>query len=448
MQSLGVSIDALLASLGNTWHPKQAQANRLSNERRFALFGGTRGPGKSRWLRWRLVWLHLWWAQEGFRNVRTMLACEDYPSLYDRQAVKILTEFPAALGEYQAGRSEFHFRPIVEFPIAGHVRPYPLGGAICLRNLDDPSKYQSAEYAAIAVDELTRNKRRNLLDNLRSSLRWPGLGSSRIPPRFFAATNPTGEGLSWVRGLWIEKDMPAEYADIRDEFVYIPGRPADNPSLADDYWVMLRTLPEPLRSAWLEGDWYTGVEGAIFPNWSGAAGGNVTEEADYQPGVGPVEWGLDDGYATEHPMVILFAQIRSDGTICIFDEYVHSLIQHDRAFREARDMGWPEPQVADIPSEAQRLMGVLHSDEFSIHTRMSTHRIEDGVKVLRDLICNGAGVRKLLIHPRCRMTIQSVASLPEDPARNGRPLKINGVPGDHPADALRYLCWWHRLRDL
>jgi hypothetical protein len=58
---------------------------------------------------------------------------------------KIQTEFPAALGDvrdsHQAG-------------FAFYLKPEYGGGVIAFRNLDDPTKYQSAEFAAVAVDEL------------------------------------------------------------------------------------------------------------------------------------------------------------------------------------------------------------------------------------------------------------------------------------------------------
>jgi len=102
-------------------------------------------------------------------------------------------EFPAELGELKLGT------------VKNFVLHKDYGsGVIALRNLDDPSKYQSAEFAAIAVDELTKNSK-EIFDFLRFRRRWPGVER----PKFLAATNPGGKGHAWVKKLWVEKDFTA-----------------------------------------------------------------------------------------------------------------------------------------------------------------------------------------------------------------------------------------------
>jgi hypothetical protein len=65
---------------------------------------------------------------------------------------------------------------------------------IAFRNLDDVSKYKSAEFAAIGVDELTQNTE-DIFIFLRTRLRWTGVDNTR----FLAATNPDGIGYLWVK---------------------------------------------------------------------------------------------------------------------------------------------------------------------------------------------------------------------------------------------------------
>jgi hypothetical protein len=99
------------------------------------------------------------------KYVQVMLACEDYPSLKDRQIGKMAREFPSWLGTMYVDHKEYGrcFILAEEFGC----------GVICLRNLDDPAKYQSAEFASILVDELTKNDL-NTFTDLR--MRLSGLG--------------------------------------------------------------------------------------------------------------------------------------------------------------------------------------------------------------------------------------------------------------------------------
>src|SRR5215472_3130424 len=107
-------------------------------KKRFVLFGGAAGPGKSYMLRWSLV-LFLFWlfVEKKVVKARVALMCEDYPSLSGRQISKIKAEFPSWLGRLRLGTETKEFVLNDEYG----------GGAIELKNLDDPSKYLSFEYA-------------------------------------------------------------------------------------------------------------------------------------------------------------------------------------------------------------------------------------------------------------------------------------------------------------
>jgi hypothetical protein len=61
------------------------------------------------------------------------------------------------------------------------------GGTLALSNLDDPSRYLSSEFAAIGVDELSKNEM-STFEFLRLRCRWPGVEH----PKFVGATNPCG----------------------------------------------------------------------------------------------------------------------------------------------------------------------------------------------------------------------------------------------------------------
>jgi hypothetical protein len=224
---------------------RQREFLRALAEHDFVLYGGEAGGGKSYILRWWLVLFLVWcFKQLKLRNVSVGLFCEDYPTLNDRQISKIQYEFPAWLGSLsKSGTREFTLRP--EYG----------GGILKLRNLDDPAKYYSAEFAAIAVDELTRNPLA-VFNDLRFRLRWPGVER----PKFAAGTNPGGPGHAWVKRYWHDKVFPDELQSIRDQFVMVRAKAADNPHLTQSYHERLFTLPPDMARMVARGDWnvYTG----------------------------------------------------------------------------------------------------------------------------------------------------------------------------------------------
>ncbi len=228
------------------FEPKQVAASRAAGAHKFTLYGGSRGPGKSYWLRWYLLKRLLRRAARGITGVVSGLFCEDYPTLKDRQIGKLEAEFPAWLGELK--ESQAH-------GLGFHLRPEYGGGVLALRNLNDASKYKSAEFADVGVDELTQNPV-GIFNTLRGALRWPGLPDEDC--KFIAATNPDGIGHLWVRDYWgVDKDqaLPPEMAGLAEEFTFVRALPDDNPHLDAAYWDMLDTLPWELAQAWRWGRW-------------------------------------------------------------------------------------------------------------------------------------------------------------------------------------------------
>lgn len=195
------------------------------------------GGGKSRWLRWIAVYLLVSFGMRGLKNVRVGLFCEDYPSLNDRQISKVEIEFPAWLGTMNKSSHEFVLKPQYG------------GGVICFRNLDDPNKYKSAEFAAILVDELTMSLE-NVFNILRTRMRWPGI----VDVKFIAATNPGGIGHAWVMKRWMLREFPIEETE-QEQFFYVPSNAKDNPHLDNSYYRQLEGLPEDMRKAYVDGDW-------------------------------------------------------------------------------------------------------------------------------------------------------------------------------------------------
>lgn len=216
--------------------PRQIDAQEASKRFKFVLYGGSLGSGKSYWLRWMMVyWLIKLYAKYGIKGIRAGLFCEDYPSLNDRHLTKIKYEFPSWLGKYNEAKKEF--------TLASEYG----GGIIAFRNLDDPAKYLSVEFAIEGVDEINRNPAVTFRE-LRKRLRWPGIKDVK----FLAACNPIGE--AWVKNWWVKRMFPPEEKE-QYEFVFVPALPTDNPYLDISYYKNLESLPEQQRKAFLEGNW-------------------------------------------------------------------------------------------------------------------------------------------------------------------------------------------------
>lgn len=254
--------------------PKQKAAKDMLSQFKFILYGGAMGGGKSYWLRWTLLLQLLKWAKQGHLGVRVGLFCEDYPVLKDRHLSKIQFEFPEWLGKFNKTDNEYVLN--AEYG----------SGVICFRNLDDVSKYQSAEFAMIGVDELTKNEEETF-NFLRMRLRWTGIEDCK----FISATNPGDIGHNWVRKLFIDKEYDVNELE-GSKFGFIQALADDNPYLSKSYITTLDSLPENLRKAYRMGDWDV-FKGQFFGEWKkGLHTARSYEMDDLDEFYGSADWGF------------------------------------------------------------------------------------------------------------------------------------------------------------
>lgn len=314
-------------------------------------------------------------------------------------------------------------------------------GVVDMWSLDSPKVADSVRgnfYARVVIDEAALLD--NLIANWNSIIR-PTLTDYR-GDAFFLST-PRGENdfyRLWQRGRpdninynprWRSWQMPTsknpyispeEIEEARLELL------DDLHVYQEEYLAMFVSVPG----------------GLIFDTWSE---GNISEDADYIPGGGMVIWGVDDGYVGKidkstgfptgesHPRTILYAQLRKNGQLVVFDE--------DWALQELEDSHikraltkYVEPDYAAVDSSAATLKGHFHANQ--IQTMNGSHNVEEGIKKLRSGFApDHNGFRQVMVHPRCKMLRYELTKY----AKNHNGLIIKKY--DHAIDALRYI--YHTL---
>jgi hypothetical protein len=261
-------IDKTLAARGikpdPPWTPQPRQLQALESEADEVLYGGARGGGKSS--------LIVGAAAFGPHR-RSLLLRRTYPQLEETLITEARKWLPMRRGTYNEARHNYDDG---ERHIAFSSLPLE----------QDTAQYQGREYDLIAWDELPHFTLSQYL-KVRACNRTTTTGQRC---RILASGNPgEGEGVLWVRRYWapwlrpdhpnpakpgelrwfvrlggkdVEVDGPEPMKDpASGEMIeprsrtFIPASVADNQYLDQTYKANLMALPEPLRSAWLHGDW-------------------------------------------------------------------------------------------------------------------------------------------------------------------------------------------------
>lgn len=366
----------------------------------------------------------------GIKNFRVMLACETYPELEDRHINKLHEEIPSWLGEVRDPRGQ---------GFGLYLNDKYGGGILALRNLDKPEKYQSAEFGAIGVDELTQNPKTKF-DLLRGSLRWPGLAFTP----FIGATNPGGIGHRWVKDLWIDRNF-SEYPEmmpLAHQFNFIQSLPSDNPHLMREYWEMLNTLPPQLAKAWVHGDWDV-FQGQAFLHYSDDKH-QLKRNVDL-----PISWprwrAVDYGFAA--PFVCgWFCKDPDTGRIFVYRLVRRTGLTSQQQAKLILENTPPDEQIsltyADPSMWARKeLEGKVAStaDEYEDAgvplTKADNDRLMGKRKVDQVLQNLADGIAGLLIFPECANLGKTLANLALDES-NVEDVDTN--QDDHDYDMLKY----------
>ncbi|KHK00410.1 terminase family protein [Desulfovibrio sp. TomC] len=230
------------------YRPQSLQARLHACRANEIVFGGAAGPGKSHALRFEALIMCL-----RVPGLRAYLFRRTMSELERNHILPALDQFPKALGTYRDSKQRFEFQNGSMLNFCG-----------CQRE-KDVFRYQGAELHLLLIDELTSFTEFQydyLRGRVRCAIKVPAALRHRVPG-IVCATNPGGVGHGFAKARFVDFAPPGECrrapaAEGGMLRCYIPGRLSDNRILMErdpGYVARLMALPEPYRTAYLEGDW-------------------------------------------------------------------------------------------------------------------------------------------------------------------------------------------------
>lgn len=400
--------------------PNEKQAEFFRSEAKYTAYGGARGGGKSWALRRKLVALCL-----RYPGIHCLIIRRTLAELKQNHVNPLLCELGGDVS-YSAGEGT------ISFPNRSRI---DLGYLACD---SDTLRYQGQEYDIIAIDEATQLTEYQF-STLKGCLR--GIGS--YPRRMYLTCNPGGVGHAWVKRLFI--DRVYREGEKASDYKFIKALVYDNPYLIKQnpgYIDSLKSLPEKLRAAWLDGRWDI-FEGQFFPEFSRELHVSRTDGSD-----GKRFCAFDYGFDR---FALLLCTAEGDG-IRVFREYCESNLTISEAGEKLAELcrmyGGGFGYAAASPDLWNRRQDSGFSG-FEIMSRIPgippLIRADDrriaGWRALREAMHRPGG---LLIDRSCHELISSLEALltdehdPED--ASSTPHAITHAP-----EALRYAIMSHCL---
>lgn len=248
--------------------PTEKQARFLGADTRYVGYGGAKGGGKSHAIRTKATLLAF-----AYPGIQILIVRRTLPELRENHTNRlqaVYTTFPEELKpKYNDSEKAF------TFPWGSRIK---LGYCADER---DVLQYQGQEYDVLFVDEATQLSEYQF-HWLDACVR----GTNGYPKRTYITCNPGGVGHTWVKRLFIDRDM--RRCEEQGDYTFIQALVWDNQPLFDsdngyqtalkrlkkehggklamrdiqalakqeaDYVRQLKSLPKELRRAWLDGDW-------------------------------------------------------------------------------------------------------------------------------------------------------------------------------------------------
>lgn len=349
--------------------------------------------------------------------------------------------------------------------------------AACARDAD-VTKYQGAEWAILALDQLEQFTEYQYL-YLQHRLRQSGEVAARMleanyKPKAIGSANPGGVGHGWVKRRFIDPFpqggqpfRPAPTAQQRNPRtrVFVPATLADNEQNVDaGYRDQLEALEGDTRKAMLEGDWNV-YAGQRFRDFRTAVHVIAPEQLRLPLGRGvPRAIGID--YGMDAPFCALWGAKLADDLVVVYRELYRAELTPDQQARlilaselpGERGPGRPIPAALDPscwarspddlarppkaqagnlgdPAPPSSIAGKYQAAGLPV-TKANNDRLAGVADVADRLRVRRDGWPRILIYSTCTNLVRT---LPELPRSTIRPEDVDTTAEDHAYDALRYL---------
>lgn len=401
-----------------TGMPNERQKEFFASTARYTAYGGARGGGKSWALRRKLILLCL-----NYPGIKALLVRRSLAELRENHLYAFLSEL-GGVAVYKEQQKSFLF---------------PNGSRILLGYMDaerDVLRYQGQEFDVIALDEATQLSEFQFT-TLKACLR----GANSFPKRMYLTCNPGGVGHAWVKRLFIDRIYRS--GENADDYRFIPAKVYDNQCLLDadpGYLDALRSLPENLRRAWLDGSWDV-FEGQYFTEFS-------REIHTCEPFAIPMEWtrfaALDYGFDM---LAVLWFAADLEGRLWVYREYCRSGLTLSAAAEavvlecgeERIDYIAASPDLWNRRQDSGQSGVMIMSAAAGLPTLIKAdNRRIIGWRSLREMLaCRDGSPPRLQIFRGCTNLISSLPALchdrlhPEDAASHPHDIT-------HSPEALRY----------
>lgn len=423
--------------------PKQAMALKCPT---FEMgYGGAPGGGKSDYL---LV--------DALSGIRV----PGYRALLLRRKISDLQKLGGLID-----RSQSLFRDRGDYDAQKHVWKFPNDCKIefghCQRE-NDIENYQSAQYAFIGIEQSEQFSEKMytyFFSRVRSV-------NPQIQKKFRCAFNPGGIGHTFLKKrFWIGERKPYFAYKVEDKLkmpdgkeeafsydrCFIPALVYDNEHIMKNdraYLMRLMQLPEPKRTAYLEGR-FDLFEGQYFGEWDEKLHACIPFQI-------PAHWrrsvAFDWGYK-DKTCVLWFAEDPATGIVYCYREYV---------VNETLDLD--VAKMIQKLSEGEVIFAIYYPHDLdherngvSMHERMddatdgkyywikgNKERVQGWNAVRHLMSIRPDGLPRMRIFNTCRYLIQTI---PEQVYDEDKTEDLDTLADDHGVDALRYFAATYRAID-